>query len=61
MARPFRVGVLVLALSAGLVVQAQEQITFFVAATAVTGETVTDLNAEEFAVAEDGRQATVEE
>jgi hypothetical protein len=59
MARLFRVGVLVLTAAAGLVVHAQpQQITFFVAAATVTGEPVTDLTAEDFAVAEDGRQAT---
>ena len=58
MARPFHIAVLVLTLAAGLVVRAQQQITFFVAAATVTGEPVTDLKAEEFAVAEDGREAT---
>ena len=59
MARRFRVAVLVLTVAAGIIVQAQQQITFFVAAATVTGEAVTDLTAEEFAVAEDGREAKV--
>ena len=56
----FRAGVLVL-IVAGVVtaVHAQQEIVFFVAATTQTGETVTDLKAEEVIFTEGGRRGSV--
>ena len=56
----FRAGVFVL-IVAGVVtaVHAQQQIAFFVAATTQTGETVTDLKAEEVIFVEGDRRGSV--
>jgi hypothetical protein len=59
MAHPLRAATLVLTITTGLAVQAQQQIAFFISATTVTGEQVTDLKADDVAVTEDGREARV--
>jgi hypothetical protein len=40
-------------------VHAQEQITFFLSATSLTGEPVTDLKSEDLAIAEDGKPSSI--
>ena len=45
--------------SAGTTVSAQRDITFFVSATTITGEVVSDLKAEEVRVTEDGKEGSI--
>jgi hypothetical protein len=54
-----RAGVFVLVAAAATGVSAQDQITFFLSATTVAGEPITDLKAEDLAVAEDGKPTSV--
>lgn len=51
-------GIAVILASVGTTVSAQRELTFFVSATTITGEIVTDLKAEEVRITEDGKEGS---